>query len=412
MTSFAPMMDLGEIATGRTSSYFECDYDANLEAIRHRLSAARVLVIGGGGSIGGEVVRLLARFSLDALHVVDINESALAELVRDLRSSGDALCAGDIRFLPLDFGETTMYRLIRDEPPYDYVLNFAAMKHVRSEKDVYSVMRILSVNVLMQQALLECLKRRAPSTAYFSVSTDKAANPVNLMGASKRLMEHVMFAEALSSPGMGEVTSARFANVAFSEGSLLQSWVIRMSKSQPLAVPRATRRFFVSVQEAGQLCMIAAFVAPSHRILIPRMSPNEHLVELEHVAAKFVRKAGFEPIYFDDENQARQAVQTNRAGGRYPVLLTPLDTTGEKPFEEFVGQNEIALDIGLRDLAAVPYDSDRLAGARLNVWLARLRDLIASRETLVTKDQLVEMVSEILGNFAHVETGKKLDERM
>jgi FlaA1/EpsC-like NDP-sugar epimerase len=388
---------------------FAADYAARSAEMGERLRGARVLVIGGAGSIGGSVVRLLAEFPTAALHIVDASENSLVELTRDLRSSGAPLNSGDIRWLPLDYGTPVMHRLIAAEAPYDHVLNFAAMKHVRSEKDAYSVLRMLDVNVVQQASLLAALARRNPATRYFSVSTDKAANPVNLMGASKRLMEHVMFADAFASEGSR--TSARFANVAFSDGSLLQGWGLRVAKRQPVPAPIDTRRFFVSLEEAGHLCMLAAFCQPHRHVLIPRLAAETDLHLLHEIADRYLRALGYEPVAYRDEREAIARVDTDVARGRYPLLLTPLDTSGEKAYEEFVGEGEAAVDVGLQALEAVRY-LPLPASVDLSGFVAGVAELIRCPELPTSKSEIVERMRAVLPELQHVETHRRLDDRV
>jgi len=402
---------LAQTATHRAESLFAADYAGGLDRIRQQLSGARALVIGGAGSIGSSVVRQLCQLEMAALHVVDQSENSLVELTRDLRNSGQRLAPADLQWLPLDFGSPVMQRFLASTKPYDFVLNFAAIKHVRSEKDVTSVLHMLDVNVLSQHRLLGWIHASNPQARYFSVSTDKAANPVNLMGASKRLMEHVMFAGAAGGSTPLRATSARFANVAFSDGSLLQGWLQRLAKGQPLAVPRSTRRFFVSLEEAGQLCVLAALCQADRQILVPRLSPEADLHDLEHVAEAFLRLQGFESARYTDAARAIADVSKEKAAGRYPLLVTPLDTSGEKPYEEFVGSNETSVEVGLPNLLAVQYRSLERP-AVLSALLGTLATLIADVTRPVSKQDLVDLVGGVVEEFAHVETGKRLDDRV
>ncbi|MBE3143110.1 MAG: polysaccharide biosynthesis protein, partial [Planctomycetes bacterium] len=263
--------DLAWIATGRKRSMFQEDYDACRPAIQEAICDRRVLIIGGAGSIGSATIRQILPFRPRALHVVDIDENGLAELVRDLRCSRLVHDQSELRLLPLDYGSPIMHRFLGDQEPYDMIMNFAAVKHVRSEKDIYSVLHMFETNVLKMYRFLQWASGCHGSVNFFSVSTDKAANPVNLMGASKRLMEHVMFSALPYRHPPTKVTSARFANVAFSNGSLLQSWINRLQKGQPIVVPAKTRRYFISSIEAGQLCLLAGCYCPNGFVLIPKM---------------------------------------------------------------------------------------------------------------------------------------------
>jgi FlaA1/EpsC-like NDP-sugar epimerase len=401
--------ELSYLPTGRHASMFNADYCSIESQLAEDLAGARVLVIGGAGSIGSSTVKLLARFETAALHVVDHSENALVELVRDLRASPRVVRCSDLRFLPLDFGSAVMRRFLFEQEKYDYVLNFAAVKHVRSEKDVCSALRMLDTNVVKQADLL-CWLRERQLRRYFSVSTDKAANPVNLMGATKRLMEHVIFSRA-QIPTDFVVTSARFANVAFSNGSLLEGWVHRLAKSQPVAVPALTKRFFVSLEEAGQICAIAAFALHDRQIAVPRLAADVDLRSLDTVAAEFLRSSGYEPVVYTDTQLAANQVAAEQAGGRYPLLLTPLDTSGEKPFEEFIGAGEHPVELGLSSLIAVPY-APRVGHTALAKLVDEIRSLIHDPRRPITKAALIQAISVVVPEFVHLETGVSLDERL
>ncbi len=401
---------LAEVATGRTWRLFTPDLAACEAEIARQLRDARVLVIGGAGSIGSSTARLLALFETAALHVVDVNENSLVELVRDLRGSNVQMRCNDFQLLPLEFGSPVMHRFIAAQAPYDFVLNFAAVKHVRSEKEVCSLLHMVDTNVLKQARLLRWLHELCPGAHYFSVSTDKAANPVNLMGATKRLMEHVMFSSAAVPEAGRFATSARFANVAFSDGSLLQGWLRRIEKNQPLAVPRSTRRFFVSMREAGDICLIAALAGQRGNIIVPRLDPETDLLDLQSVAVRFLRSRGLDAVLCDSVEAAHEWVMTGPSAGKYPLVLTPLDTSGEKPFEEFVGAGEVAVEIGLPHLVAVPYKGLADPQSMVHV-LAELERLVADPARPTSKEDIVALLAPVVPEFAHVETGKRLDDR-
>lgn len=396
---------LGRLATGRSTSLFEHDLQAHADALRQRIGGARVLVVGGAGTIGAATIACLLPFDPAALDIVDISENGLAELVRDLHARPEGLRVGEIRFLPLDYGGQLTQRLLAETPPYDLVLNFAALKHVRSEKDVYSLLQMLDVNLVKQARFKDWLARHRHTNRYFAVSTDKAANPSSMMGASKRLMEDLVFADW----GESRATSARFANVAFSNGSLTQSWLTRLAKAQPLAVPADTRRYFVTIREAGEICLLAACRAPAGHILFPDLDPRTHLVRLQDVAGAVVEAAGFEPRFVNDEDEARRSVAADAARGHYPVLLTPLDTSGEKPYEEFLAQGEQALDAGFRALRAVKRRRPPRDAAEL---VREIEKLIANPGAAAAKSELVKLFCAALPEFRHVETERDLDQRM
>lgn len=399
-----PVVDpaLETLVLGRSASRFADDYARCRSRVEAAVTGRRVLVVGGAGSIGAATVERLCELRPAALHVLDANENGLAELVRDLRSRG--IAAPDLRALPLDYGGPITERLLRESPRYDVVLNFAALKHVRSEKDVYSVLQLLDTNVVKHARFVRWLGRHGHAARYFAVSTDKAATPASVMGASKRLMEDVVFAGT-----MAVRTSARFANVAFSNGSLLQSFLVRLAKGQPLAAPRDTRRYFISLREAGELCLIAATAAPGDHVVIPRFTPETDLRPLEDIAAETLRHFGFEPAIYDDVERAFERVADERARGRYPLVLTPLDTSGEKPYEEFHGADEPLVEIGLPHLLAVgPVTSRPQATAAV---VERLEALIADPTRATDKGGVVEAIGDAIADFRHRETGRSLDDR-
>ncbi len=402
--------DLASLATGRNTPLFSTDVARFRARLSERIAGFRLLVIGGAGSIGSATVKALIPFQPRCLHVVDQNENGLAELVRDLRSRFDAGQLPDFRTLPLNFGGPIMERFLAGEPPYDYILNFAALKHVRSEKDAYSILQMLDTNVLKPLHLLRWAMARGGLRGYFSVSTDKAANPVNVMGASKRLMEHALFSLAPSGGEKWSVASARFANVAFSDGSLLQGWLMRLAKGQPMAVPRDTRRYFVSLEEAGQICLLAAFLAPDRHLLVPRLDAEKDMLLLSDLAVKVLNHYGRKPEFFQDEGLARRAAAAAADKDRHPLLLTPLDTAGEKPYEEFVGAGEREVDVGMGHLAGVPYlpvPKEKLAALleNLECWINQPRKPVESRK-------LVEAIQSVLPGFHHQAGLAGLDQRL
>jgi FlaA1/EpsC-like NDP-sugar epimerase len=402
--------ELSARVIGTSTDRFAGNIAACDGAIRERITGRRVLVVGGAGSIGSASIQVLLPFQPKVLHVVDQNENNLAELVRDLRSRGDTGTPKDFRALPLDFGSSVMQRFLAQVGPYDLVMNFAAVKHVRSEKDVYSLLHMLDTNVLKQARLLCWLSEMQSDAGYFSVSTDKAANPVNMMGASKRAMEHVLFSGEVITGTRFRITSARFANVAFSDGSLLHSFLKRLEKFQPLAVPRDTKRYFISAREAGQICVLAATCGRHGEILVPDLDPAADQQELEVVAREVLRYHGYDPRSYEDEFSARAHLAEDVKEGRYPLLLTPLDTSGEKPFEEFAGEGEEILDVGLLRLKAVAYLPSAPGSCR--ALLRRIEAAVQRPEIKVSKEQLVEWLAELVPQFHHRETGRGLDERM
>lgn len=401
---------LSALVTGREKEQFSSDFDAHREEIASSITGKRVLVIGGAGSIGSATIRALVPFSPATLHVVDQNENNLAELVRDLRSGASVIDIPDFRTLPLDFGSPIMEAFLRDNTPYNVILNFAAIKHVRSEKDTYSLLQMLDTNVIKQARFLRWLANTNAGARYFCVSTDKAANPVNLMGASKRTLEHVLFSGEVVTGSPLTITSARFANVAFSDGSLLDSFIKRLQKHQPLAVPKDTKRYFISLKEAGQICLLASVCAPDRTILIPRFDPNTDLLDLEMIARTVLDKHGMEPLVYQEENAAKANLQAHLSLNQYPLLVTPLDTSGEKPYEEFVGDGETSVEVGMSHLLAVEYAAATKGACA--AFILKTESMLSKPDPTVGKQEIVAWLSELIPQLHHIETGKNLDQRM
>ncbi|MHB8089725.1 MAG: polysaccharide biosynthesis protein [Anaerolineaceae bacterium] len=401
---------LSLLVTKRAVSLFQDDFDSHRQNLDDQIRGSRILVIGGAGSIGSSTVHVLCEFKPSVLHVIDQNENDLAELVRYLRNETEDLSSTDFRTFPLDFGSSLTLRFLSEAPVYDFVLNFAALKHVRSEKDVYSLLQMFDVNLVKTARFLSWLSKKQNAFRYFCVSTDKAANPVNFMGASKRLMEQLIFSEEVLINPSQTATSARFANVAFSKGSLLESFIKRLNNRQPIATPKKTLRYFISPHESGQICTLAAFCAPSGHLLIPALEPKSDLIELETVAAMVLNAYGLKPQLYEDESLALRNVKTDLGKGCYPLLLTPLDTSGEKPYEEFVGYGEETIDLGMKSLLGMKHDSKHVSS--LISFIKYLEEILLDAKIVVTKQDLAEYVKRLIPNFEHTETGKNLDERM
>lgn len=395
--------------TGRSEPLFAADIVARRGELDAAFAGRRILVIGGAGSIGAATVPVVLEWAPAVLHVVDTNENALVELVRDLRASAGNLPTARLRTFAIDAGSSAMYRLLRDSEPYDVVLNFAAYKHVRGERDPYTLLHMLATNVLAPVRVGRWLSERAPRARYFCVSTDKAADPASLMGASKRMMELLVCSPEVSAPSL-HVTCARFANVAFSAGSLLAGFLQRIDRGQPLAVPEDTRRYFISHLEAAQICLLAAASAPDRHVLVPRLDRVRHERVLEEVARDVLAARGLAAVAYHDPDAARRNVAAERAKGRYPVALTPRDTSGEKAAEELVGARERTVEFGLPNLVAVP-NTAPLAPALLK-FMARLEALVADANLPLSKGSLVQEIAAALPEMRHVETGANLEERM
>jgi nucleoside-diphosphate-sugar epimerase len=400
-------VDLTSIVTGRADSLFARDLEASSDRVVAKVRDRRILVIGGGGSIGAATVRIILDYRPSALHVVDHNENYLAELVRELRGRPAGIPDIDFRALPLDYGGPVMERLLTDLPPYDVVLNFAALKHVRSEKDIYSVLQMFDTNIVRHTRFKRWLAGHRHGSTYFAVSTDKAANPVSLMGASKRLMEDLIFDIAAES--WQSTTSARFANVAFSNGSLLQGFGYRLAKRQPLAVPRDTRRYFISHQEAGELCLLATCRIPDNYVAVPRIDATLQLQLLEDIACACLDYWGLRAERYADEAHARNDVERLAREGRWPLLLTPLDTGGEKPFEEFVGIGETATDCGLLNVSALRHIPCVTAEQELFDQIARW---VEEPDLAIAKAKFIGAIADALPNFRHSQSDRNLDQRL
>ena len=397
--------DLSRLTTGRSTSLFAQDISAHHARLGSAIAGRRILVTGGAGSIGSATIELLLGYAPAAVHVIDIAENGLVELVRDFRSRPKPLVTGELRLLPIDFGSAATERLLQSEAPYDLVLHFAAHKHVRSEKDVPSIVQMLDTNVIKARRFLKWLVQYGHDTRCFAVSTDKAANPTSLMGASKRLMEHVLFSGLT---GARHVTSTRFANVAFSNGSLLQGFLYRLARSQPLAVPREVRRYFVSSREAAEICLLSAAIAPHCQITFPRLDPSEHLRPLVDIALSLLEQLDLRPCFYDDEAEACAAALNDLKRGCYPVLLTPLDTSGEKPYEEFVAADESPIETEFSALRAVRYVPPPV---RLDDTLSFLETITTDATVTVKKSDITRYLAAAVPGFRHVETGRSLDDR-
>jgi FlaA1/EpsC-like NDP-sugar epimerase len=402
------LSDIDYVVTRRKRLLFQSDLFSNAARITEKLCGRHILIVGGAGSIGAATTRLLVDYRPRAVHIVDQNENYLAELVRYLRSRPQGLPVDDFRALPVDYGSPIMDRFLREaKHPYDIVMNFAALKHVRSEKDIYSILQMFDTNLVRHARFKRWLFENGHGSSYFVVSTDKAANPTSIMGATKRLMEDLTF--GLWGGQATTTTSARFANVAFSNGSLLDSFLRRLVAGQPLAVPRETSRYFISETEAGQLCLIAALLVPDQHTAFPNLDPSKELQKLENIAVRLLEHFGLAPQFHEDDESARGSVKAAARVGRWPVILTRLDTSGEKPYEEFVGDGETAVDIGMTAIRAIRHVPSRAVDRDLFERVARLVD---DPQRTVEKSDIVNEIREALVKFGHVDTGRNLDQRI
>lgn len=388
---------------GRDRPLFDSDIERCDAELAGLVSANRFLVIGGAGSIGQAVVREIFKRKPRALHVVDISENNMVELVRDVRSTLGYI-DGDFRTFAIDCGSREFGALMAAESGYDYVLNLSALKHVRSEKDPFTLMRMIEVNVLNTIATLASA-RAAGARKYFCVSTDKAANPVNMMGASKRIMEMFLMKASLEMP----ISTARFANVAFSDGSLLHGFNQRFTKRQPISAPNDVRRYFVTPQESGELCLASCLLGDNRDIFFPKLSEQLDLTRFSDIAVRYLQSLGFEPFECASEDEARGRAEELIAAKRWPVYFFASDTTGEKDFEEFYTGNEV-LDMQSFDAIGVIKNEALYDDHRLQHFLSVIERL--KSQPTWDKPELVALFNEMIPEFQHKETGKYLDSRM
>lgn len=390
--------------TGRTESMFAADIEANKEKLREEIEGKSVLVIGGAGTIGSSYIRAVLQFRPKKLVVVDISENGLTELTRDLRSTYGMYVPEEYRTYPLSFADPIFEKIFRAEKGFDIVANFSAHKHVRSEKDKYSVQALLENNVLKARKLLDLLSEYPPRH-FFCVSTDKAANPVNIMGASKKIMEEMIMAYS----SRFKISTARFANVAFSNGSLLAGFIERLMKRQPLSSPNDVKRYFVSPEESGQICMLACILGYNREIFFPKLG-EEQMMTFSSIADAFLHSLGYEVEYCSSEEEARRyAAEMPVDGKTYPVYYFASDTTGEKSFEEFYVEGE---QINLERFCSLGVIEEGKAQPMplLNSFFERLESTLNDPNT--GKEEVVKVIKEFVPNFEHTEKGKNLDQKM
>lgn len=390
--------------TKRPESMFINDIENNSNALSQKIFGKSVCVIGGAGSIGSSFVKAILKFEPATLVVVDTNENALAELTRDLRSTKGQYVPKNYVTYPMDFASETFKKMFRSYGGFDIVGNFSAHKHVRSEKDIYSVEALLKNNVLHAKQLLDLLSEYPPEE-YFCVSTDKAANPVNIMGASKRIMEDLIFSYSDCFP----VKTARFANVAFSNGSLPAGFIARLSKLQPLSAPSDVKRYFVSPEESGQICLLACILGENRQIFFPKLKEAQ-MMTFDGIARELLQAHGYEILECrSDEEAIERASDLYKGSKKYPVHFSVSDTSGEKMFEEFVTETETAdydrfSSLGVIIDKTIPDKND------VNKLLNDLNQEFEKDST--TKENIVAIMKEYLPNFDHIETGKSLDSKM
>ena len=388
---------------GRTQELFVEDikhWDAKLKAI---INSSKFLVLGGAGSIGQAVVKEIFKRNPKKLHVVDISENNLTEVVRDIRSSFGYI-DGDFQTFALDIGSDEYDAFIQADGEFDYVLNLSALKHVRSEKDPFTLMRMIHVNILntektIQQSIEKGVKK------YFCVSTDKAANPVNMMGGSKRIMEMFLMRQSQ----FIDISTARFANVAFSDGSLLHGFNQRIQKHQPIAAPNDIRRYFVTPKESGELCLMSCLLGENRDIFFPKLSEHLHLITFAAIAVKYLKNLGYEPHLCESEDEARELIKTLPQQGKWPCLFAGSNTTGEKDFEEFFTDNEV-LDMERFTNLGVIKNNLNVEEDKLQVFEQKIQTMLSAKQW--NKEEIVELFNYMMPNFGHKETGLYLDGKM
>lgn len=388
---------------GRSRELFAADIATHEKLLSERVAASTFLVIGGAGSIGQAVVKEIFKRQPKVLHVVDISENNMVELVRDIRSSLGYI-KGDFRTFALDSGSLEFAAFIQAQGGYDYILNLSALKHVRSEEDPFTLMRMINVNILnteksIQQAIALGAKK------YFCVSTDKAANPVNMMGASKRIMEMFLMRRSLEIP----ISTARFANVAFSDGSLLHGFNQRIQKRQPLSAPQDIKRYFVTPQESGELCLLSCLLGKNRDIFFPKLSEDLHLITFAEIAVKYLAQLGYEACPCASEEEARCRVEELAAQKQWPCYFFNSDTTGEKDFEEFFTDQE-TLDMERFSALGVIKNEAVFATELLQTFEGEIAAMKGRGNW--SKDEIVALFNRMLPDFGHKETGKYLDGRM
>lgn len=388
---------------GRDKLLFNDDISNNENDLQNIVSSSKFLVIGGAGSIGQAVTKEIFKRRPIKLHVVDISENNMVELVRDIRSSFGYI-QGDFQTFALDIGSQEYDAFINADGNYDYVLNLSALKHVRSEKDPFTLMRMIQVNIFnTEKTINQSIEKDVKK--YFCVSTDKAANPVNMMGASKRIMEMFLMRKSQDI----SISTARFANVAFSDGSLLHGFNQRIQKRQPIVAPNDIKRYFVTPQESGELCLMSCIYGENRDVFFPKLNENLHLITFAEIAVKYLHNLGYEPYLCKDEEEARILMDTLPDEGKWPCLFAMSDTTGEKDFEEFYTNDEV-LDLARFNNLGIIKNNLNIQSEKLNHFTEQI--LKMRTDGLWNKNQIVELFHEMIPNFGHKETGKYLDAKM
>lgn len=403
MTIFNIDEFIKENVTFRKESMFKADIEVHHDELTRRIKGKSVLVIGGAGTIGSSFIKAIVQFNPAKLYVVDLNENGLTELTRDLRSTWGTQVPEDYKTYTLDFASPIFERIFTEEGGFDIVANFSAHKHVRSEKDRFSVQALIENNLFKAERFMKLLKQYPPE-AFFCVSTDKAANPVNVMGCSKRIMEDLIFGYSR----YFKVTTARFANVAFSNGSLPAGWIERLMKKQPLAAPKDVKRYFVSPEESGQICMLACILGKNREIFFPKLTEDQ-MMTFSSICSRFLESVGYRARECANDDEARRmAFEMAEDSKEYPVVYFNSDTTGEKAFEEFHVEGE---EIDIERFASLGVITD-IPEKGLESTVGFIRDCRILFEKDFTKEEVVMLMKKAVPSFEHEEKGKNLDQKM
>jgi len=387
---------------GREGGLFDNDIESNNSDLSEIISKSKFLIIGGAGSIGQAVTNEILLRNPRLIHIVDINENNLVELVRSFRSSIGSV-DGEFKTFAIDCGSEQFNSFMDAHGPYDYILNLSALKHVRSEKDPFTLMRMIDVNIFNPINMLNNINHNSLEK-FFCVSTDKAANPVSMMGASKRIMELFLLRESVNH----SISTARFANVAFSDGSLLHGFTNRLQKKQPISAPNDILRYFITPKESGELCLMSSILGENRDIFFPKLSDSLHLISFSDIAKKFVIQNGYEPFECESEEEARLESNSLILNNKWPCYFFKSDTSGEKDFEEFYTKDDILNMSTFNSIGIV----NQLINNEVNLDQF-VDDIKALKNTgKWTKDEVIKSFNKIIPEFSHLETGKNLDQKM
>ena len=389
---------------GRKEALFDADLIKLESELTEIISKSSFLILGGAGSIGQAVAKQIFKRNPSLLHIVDLSENNMTELVRDLRSTYGYI-SGEFKTFTIDIGSDIFNAFMRNSSGYDYVLNFSALKHVRSEKDPYTLLRMIETNIFnTDQSITQSINNG--SQKYFCVSTDKATNPVNLMGGTKRIMEKSLMSRSAEIP----ISTARFANVAFSDGSLLHGFNQRIQKQQPIVAPKDVKRYFVSPEESGQLCMLAAIFGENRDVFFPKLSEKLHLITFSEIAISYLNELNYEPFICENEEEARSKAKDLIRSKKWPCLFTDSDTTGEKGFEEFFMKDEI-LDMNkYHGIGIIKNELNQLDTFNLIDLRNKYQKWINDND--ISKEEIAAVLIQLLPELNYIDKGKYLDDKM